>query len=423
MKKILNGLVAAAAVSGGIGILGMNPIYAHAETTLTTTPGALTTTPGGVIVTDSDIPTSVKNSYAEYFSSNTNINNISDIITSLEDKLDGINIKSNPDFKILKNCETEYSILKDIQDNYSSTLSNDKFRDVKFEVTNYEGFKELSEEGGYLYHSFRNTQDAYPEMNDKLINFLSSYDYTNTTKDKFKQDIENSLSKSFNKDIKISYKEDLETLFVNPRTDSTGYVFVYAKVMDQDQDFNVIDFSYETVLPKVNSTTVSTGGSSGSSHHSGGSASIKTDSSSNSNSDQDSTSTGTNAATSSNFSVVTEGEKKILKDDAGKVLTGWQKDANGQWLLANEKGEVQTGWQKDSNGNWYLLKNDGVMATGWQQDVGGKWYYLNKTYGNMSTGWLQDVSGKWYYLQNDGSMAHDTYVNGYYVGGDGAWVK
>ncbi|MFT8352948.1 hypothetical protein [Clostridium saccharoperbutylacetonicum] len=414
MKKVLSGLVAAAAVSGGI--LVLNPISAYAETTLTTTQGAVTTTPGGVSATG-NIPTSVKNSYAEYFASNTNVNNISDLINSLEDKFDMINIKSNPDFKILKNCETEYNILKDIQDNYNSELTSDELRDVKFEVTYYEGFKELSEEGGYLYHSFRDTQDAYPEMNDKLISFLSSYNYTNASKEGFKGDIENSLSKSFNKTIKIIYGADIETLFVNPNTNSTGYVFVSAKVMDSERDFNIIDFSYETVLKKTTTSSAVTPGSigsSGGSHHSsGGSASIKTE-------DKNSTSTGTN--NESSFTVVTEGEKKVLKDTNGKALSGWQKDDKGQWYLANEKGEVETGWQKDTNGNWYLLQDTGVMSTGWQQ-VNGAWYYLNKTYGNMSKGWLQDVSGKWYYLSEDGSMAHDTYINGYYVGSDGAWIK
>jgi|GEM_PF-2160097 len=41
--------------------------------------------------------------------------------------------------------------------------------------------------------------------------------------------------------------------------------------------------------------------------------------------------------------------------------------------------------------------------------------------GYMKTGWLQDSNGKWYYLNSDGSMAHDTTVDGYTIGSDGAW--
>ena len=40
----------------------------------------------------------------------------------------------------------------------------------------------------------------------------------------------------------------------------------------------------------------------------------------------------------------------------------------------------------------------------------------------MKTGWLND-NGTWYYLNADGSMAANTYVDGYYVGSNGAWVK
>ena len=41
----------------------------------------------------------------------------------------------------------------------------------------------------------------------------------------------------------------------------------------------------------------------------------------------------------------------------------------------------------------------------------------------METGWLQEDNGKWYYLNNDGSMAHDTVIDGYKLGSDGVWIN
>ena len=50
-----------------------------------------------------------------------------------------------------------------------------------------------------------------------------------------------------------------------------------------------------------------------------------------------------------------------------------------------------------------------------------KWYFLEQD-GAMATGWKKD-NEKWYYLNSDGSMSFNTYIDGYYLGFDGAWVK
>lgn len=74
---------------------------------------------------------------------------------------------------------------------------------------------------------------------------------------------------------------------------------------------------------------------------------------------------------------------------------------------------------KEENGNWYYIEN-GARATGWIED-NSKWYYLNDE-GIMETGWIKD-NEKWYFLNANGEMAKDQYVDGYYLGHDGAWVK
>lgn len=60
------------------------------------------------------------------------------------------------------------------------------------------------------------------------------------------------------------------------------------------------------------------------------------------------------------------------------------------------------------------------MNTGWIK-TNDKWYYLEES-GAMVTGWKKD-NEKWYYLNLDGSMCCNTYIDGYYLGSDGAWIK
>ena len=62
-----------------------------------------------------------------------------------------------------------------------------------------------------------------------------------------------------------------------------------------------------------------------------------------------------------------------------------------------------------------LALNPIGASASWKQDSNGWW----NTEGNSwSIGWKQ-IDGKWYYFNSDGYMAHDTLVDGYYVGKDG----
>ena len=107
----------------------------------------------------------------------------------------------------------------------------------------------------------------------------------------------------------------------------------------------------------------------------------------------------------------------------GALMRGtWFKDLTGHWYYAGESGTITTGWMKWENA-WYFLENTnpnalGQMHTGWHYENG--WYLLGED-GAMRFGW-QDVAGTWYYLGTDGYMVADRWVDGWYLGPDGAWV-
>lgn len=59
----------------------------------------------------------------------------------------------------------------------------------------------------------------------------------------------------------------------------------------------------------------------------------------------------------------------------------------------------------------------------WRQNTRGWWYSQGNSY---ATGW-NNIDGKWYYFYDHGSMngymAFDTFINGYKLGLDGAWIQ
>lgn len=59
------------------------------------------------------------------------------------------------------------------------------------------------------------------------------------------------------------------------------------------------------------------------------------------------------------------------------------------------------------------------VSAEWKEDSNGWW----NTEGNSwSVGW-REINGKWYYFGQDGYMVHDTIINGYRIGSDGAWIQ
>lgn len=79
--------------------------------------------------------------------------------------------------------------------------------------------------------------------------------------------------------------------------------------------------------------------------------------------------------------------------------------------------------------SYYLKPNsmDGkaTMVTGWQY-INGDWFYFNTNSdgykGAMKRACWTYIGGKWYYFHYDGTMAHNAYIDGYYVDSSGAWV-
>lgn len=55
----------------------------------------------------------------------------------------------------------------------------------------------------------------------------------------------------------------------------------------------------------------------------------------------------------------------------------------------------------------------------WKQDNTGWWYEDGSSW---ATGW-KNLNGKWYYFNSNGYMAHDTEIDGYKLGSDGAWIQ
>lgn len=101
-------------------------------------------------------------------------------------------------------------------------------------------------------------------------------------------------------------------------------------------------------------------------------------------------------------------EQDVLKD-------GWYL-IKGDWYLFDRDGYVQTGWQNVGDARYYL-GNKGAMATGWFV-YEENWYYADND-GAMKAGWIMDLPGQYYYLYEDGTMAHDVEIEGYWLDSSG----
>ena len=110
-------------------------------------------------------------------------------------------------------------------------------------------------------------------------------------------------------------------------------------------------------------------------------------------------------------------------DAAGNEAAGWIFVGNAWYYMDPATKLMKTGWVQPNGAGttWYYLTESGAMKTGWL-NLSGTWYYLDGS-GAMKTGWFQDYTGTWYYCYGDGHMASNTYVDGYWLNGSGAWVK
>lgn len=68
-------------------------------------------------------------------------------------------------------------------------------------------------------------------------------------------------------------------------------------------------------------------------------------------------------------------------------------------VLALNPMDASAEWKQDSNG-WWNTEGSSLWSVGWKE-----------------------IGGKWYYFGQDGYMVHDTTINGYVIGSDGAWIQ
>ncbi|OOM16523.1 N-acetylmuramoyl-L-alanine amidase family protein [Clostridium saccharobutylicum] len=130
------------------------------------------------------------------------------------------------------------------------------------------------------------------------------------------------------------------------------------------------------------------------------------------------------SSSSTNTSTDTSSDGTTNDNTNTSNSNGWSIQ-NGRVYYLDNSGNKQTGWLQ-SGDDWYYLGSDGARQTGWQ-NVNGNWYHMDQD-GKMQTGWFKDWNGTWYYLNpysngTKGAMLHDTYVAGYRLGSDGAWVR
>ena len=94
--------------------------------------------------------------------------------------------------------------------------------------------------------------------------------------------------------------------------------------------------------------------------------------------------------------------------------------SNGQTAKCQVKVTAAEGWEYTIQG-WKYRKTDGSYAKDEWLVIEGYWYHFDKSE-YRETGWIW-VNGTSYYLYDDGHMATNEWIDGYYVDGSGAWVQ
>ncbi len=104
------------------------------------------------------------------------------------------------------------------------------------------------------------------------------------------------------------------------------------------------------------------------------------------------------------------------KEEVIPKLNGkWVTDSNGKWYQYSDGTYEKSGF-KEMNGKTYYFQSNGYVKIGWLL-LNNSWYMFNAD-GSMITGWHGD-----YYFDENGKMKANTFVEGYYLGADGKYVK
>ena len=105
---------------------------------------------------------------------------------------------------------------------------------------------------------------------------------------------------------------------------------------------------------------------------------------------------------------------------------GGDPDVLDRKFITDENGiacVLLRGWNRIEDHWFYADSTEGygynMLHSGWLRWRGG-WYYLDPESRVMQTGWRK-IEGTWYYFHEDGSMASNEWVDGYWLSGNGAW--
>ncbi|MCR5212919.1 MAG: hypothetical protein K6E10_00755 [Eubacterium sp.] len=155
---------------------------------------------------------------------------------------------------------------------------------------------------------------------------------------------------------------------------------------------------------------------------------------------------------SSGYSGTGSGTPTSLADGWARVGSGWKyayqgyfvtntwirSGSTGRWYAVGPDEYMMTGWQYLES-YYYYFAPSGEMASNewrdgyWLSDNGSWTYQAYGSWHNNGSGWWfgdtsgwyacnqwQKINGYWYYFDGDGYMVTNTYIDGYYLGADGA---
>ena len=107
------------------------------------------------------------------------------------------------------------------------------------------------------------------------------------------------------------------------------------------------------------------------------------------------------------------------------IMSDEEREAFDKALDAYYKAEAEYyDLMEDYWASIYVFDDNGAMVTGgwykYQSSTSETWYYATAD-GKAYDGWLE-YRGQWYYLDG-GRMLTNCYIEGYWIGADGVWVK
>lgn len=114
------------------------------------------------------------------------------------------------------------------------------------------------------------------------------------------------------------------------------------------------------------------------------------------------------------------GEKYYLDSSCYMVHDKWMQDEKGFWIYFNHYGaKVENGWSHD--GKYWSYFEDGVAVSNRLINYKSSKYYIGKYCYMKSNEWGYMDNGDWMYFYEDGKLATDVFIGGYYVGLDGVY--